>query len=181
MPTSAIGTLRAGNANRIWTSITFSLSVVSEKCKAESEGDADQPAGDCHDHALDREDASHVAGVTADATQDADLADPLEHGHRDRVDQSDQADRDDYQPEHGHHRCDRAVAGDVRGRGDVLDLGRELQPVSCERILEPRVCGIDQVVAPASSIRVCVDAPACGGRITEIAKSNLLGASAERS
>ena len=60
-------------------------------------GHAEQPAEQRDDDALDGEDAPDVARAGADAAQHADLARALEHGHRDRVDEPDHADRDDHE------------------------------------------------------------------------------------
>ena len=81
--------------------------------QAVADGDSEQPAGERDREALGGEDAADLAGAGADAAEDADLARPLEHAHRDRVDEADHADRDDQQAEHADRGRDRLVLADV--------------------------------------------------------------------
>ena len=113
VPTSAISTFSGGKVKRELDPDDLQQQPVEQAGERVADRDAEQPARERDGEALGGEDAPDVAGASADAAEHADLARPLEHAHRDRVDEPDHADRDDEEAENADRRADLAVRVDV--------------------------------------------------------------------
>ena len=111
-----------------------------------AERDSEQPAPNRDDEPLGCEDAPNVTCSGADAAEHADLTGALEHGHGDRVDQADHADRDDQQSEDRDRARDLCVGGDVLLLGVVVDQRRDLVTVCRECVLDTGRGAVDESV-----------------------------------
>ena len=137
---------QAGKANATSALSDSRTSQHEEAVERVAQGHAGEPAGQDEREPLGGEDAAHVAPPRPDAAQDADLTRPVEHVHGDRVDEPDEADRDDQEAEDGDRRGDRPVRRGFVALRDVGDLGAGRIAVDEQRVLDPGGHPIDRGV-----------------------------------